>query len=93
MTAAVGDDGDIPGKIFHVLEDFQSRIHADPSDKSEDPPSRNPARTDAVTLTWHEIPAWQKDNEYILTGYRRWVTLAHERDLGNLHDQYIVHYS
>ncbi|KAI8969396.1 HlyIII-domain-containing protein [Trametes punicea] len=23
------------------------------------------------TLTWLEIPEWQKDNEYILTGYRR----------------------
>ncbi|KAI0366813.1 HlyIII-domain-containing protein [Pilatotrama ljubarskyi] len=23
------------------------------------------------TLTWLEIPDWQKDNEYILTGYRR----------------------
>ncbi|EKM58051.1 uncharacterized protein PHACADRAFT_89788 [Phanerochaete carnosa HHB-10118-sp] len=67
-AAAVGDGRDVPG---NVLEDFQSRIHADPNDKSEDPPERDPAHTDTVTLTWHEIPAWQKDNEYILTGYRR----------------------
>jgi adiponectin receptor len=24
-----------------------------------------------MTLSWHEIPEWQRDNEYILTGYRR----------------------
>jgi hypothetical protein len=23
------------------------------------------------TLTWLEIPAWQRDNEYIVSGYRR----------------------
>lgn len=26
------------------------------------------------TLTWLEIPEWQKDNEYILSGYRRCVS-------------------
>ncbi|KZT03812.1 HlyIII-domain-containing protein [Laetiporus sulphureus 93-53] len=26
---------------------------------------------DRLTLTWLEIPAWQRDNDYILTGYRR----------------------
>ena len=25
------------------------------------------------TLTWHQIEEWQKDNEYIVTGYRRQV--------------------
>ena len=24
------------------------------------------------TLTWNQIEAWQKDNEYILSGYRRY---------------------
>ncbi|KAG2139461.1 hemolysin-III related-domain-containing protein [Suillus cothurnatus] len=24
-----------------------------------------------MTLSWHEIPEWQRDNEYILMGYRR----------------------
>jgi hypothetical protein len=28
-----------------------------------------------LTLSWHEIPDWMKDNEYIITGYRRWTTL------------------
>lgn len=23
------------------------------------------------TIGWHEIPHWQRDNEFILTGYRR----------------------
>lgn len=23
------------------------------------------------TLTWKEIPDWQRDNDYILTGYRQ----------------------
>ncbi|OJA17662.1 hypothetical protein AZE42_03012, partial [Rhizopogon vesiculosus] len=30
--------------------------------------SPNKERT---TLSWHEIPEWQRDNEYIRTGYRR----------------------
>ena len=59
--------------LLHVLEDLQSRIHSDPNDKPDAPPEKDPSTTDALTLTWHEIPAWQKDNEYILTGYRRWV--------------------
>lgn len=25
-----------------------------------------------LTLEWLEIPEWQRDNEYILTGYRRY---------------------
>ncbi|OSD01469.1 HlyIII-domain-containing protein [Trametes coccinea BRFM310] len=30
-----------------------------------------PGKVLSKTLTWLEIPDWQKDNEYILTGYRR----------------------
>ncbi|KAH9899349.1 HlyIII-domain-containing protein [Cubamyces lactineus] len=30
-----------------------------------------PDKLSRKTLTWLEIPDWQKDNEYILTGYRR----------------------
>lgn len=26
----------------------------------------------ARLLAFHEIPAWQQDNEYILSGYRYW---------------------
>ena len=32
------------------------------------------------TLTWLEIPEWQKDNEYILSGYRRCVCADPEGD-------------
>ncbi|KAH9855334.1 HlyIII-domain-containing protein [Lenzites betulinus] len=42
------------------------------------------------TLTWVEIPAWQQDNEYILTGYRRatasWRTCA-ASVFGYLHNE------
>jgi adiponectin receptor len=24
-----------------------------------------------LTLSWYEIAEWQRDNEYIMTGYRR----------------------
>ncbi|CCL99603.1 uncharacterized protein FIBRA_01621 [Fibroporia radiculosa] len=37
--------------------------------------SANDSKADRRTLTWLEIPAWQKDNEYILTGYRRSVAV------------------
>lgn len=57
--------------LLHALEDFQSHIHSDPIDKPDAPPEQEPTKTSSLTLTWHEIPAWQKDNEYILTGYRR----------------------
>jgi hypothetical protein len=32
-------------------------------------PKRNASAK--LTLSWLDIPEWQKDNEYILTGYRR----------------------
>ncbi|PIL23492.1 hypothetical protein GSI_14803 [Ganoderma sinense ZZ0214-1] len=35
------------------------------------------ARKASKTLTWLEIPEWQRDNEYILTGYRR-TGIVHE---------------
>ena len=34
-------------------------------------PSRDESqKSAALTLSWTEIPDWQKDNDYILTGYR-----------------------
>ena len=27
----------------------------------------------ARMLTWHQLEEWQKDNEYITQGYRRWA--------------------
>lgn len=33
------------------------------------PPATRPS-AEARTVTWHEIPEWQRDNEYILSGYR-----------------------
>ena len=34
------------------------------------------ARKASKTLTWREIPEWQRDNEYILSGYRRCVRVV-----------------
>ncbi|KAI0720700.1 HlyIII-domain-containing protein [Cerioporus squamosus] len=33
--------------------------------------SKARGKTSSKTLTWLELPEWQKDNEFILTGYRR----------------------
>lgn len=30
----------------------------------------------AKTITWSELPEWRKDNEYIVTGYRRFAANA-----------------
>ena len=39
-------------------------------------PSRSlPKQSASRTLTWTEIPEWQRDNDYILTGYRQWVVV------------------
>ena len=72
-TDTVCSGGGAGDKVLHTLEDLQSRIHADPNDKVDAPPEQDPAETSSLTLTWNEIPAWQKDNEYILTGYRRYA--------------------
>ena len=46
-----------------------SRQRRDPG--SEDKPqSQSAAVVDHRLKTWHEIPSWQQDNEYILSGYR-----------------------
>lgn len=57
--------------VLKALEDFQARIHSDPNDKPQIDEPLVPPSPDALTLTWNEIPPWQQDNEYILTGYRR----------------------
>ncbi|EIW78393.1 HlyIII-domain-containing protein [Coniophora puteana RWD-64-598 SS2] len=51
-------------------------LKVDVPDGSSNSPSASPMhgrpREKAPkTLTWNEIPLWQRDNEYILTGYRR----------------------
>ena len=46
-----------PGRLAHAVEELKA------------------AEKDAIeyikTLTWEQIDEWQKDNEYILSGYRR----------------------
>ena len=62
--------------LENVVED---RIFTGPEDRPDSTPLLDPNRTkqsrQRKTLTWQEIPAWQRDNEYILTGYRRYVSL------------------
>ena len=29
-----------------------------------------PLKAEARTVTWHEVSEWQRDNKYILSGYR-----------------------
>ncbi len=72
MTAQA-PNGTNEGGPLHALEEFQSRIHSDPNDKPDEPPILDATQTRSpnLTLTWQEIPSWQKDNEFILTGYRR----------------------
>ena len=65
-------EADVGEKLLHTLEGTQSRVHSDPdSARLNASPERDPSRTNSPTVTWHEIPSWQQDNEYILTGYRR----------------------
>ena len=64
-------------RAFEAFEDFaESRVLTVPEDRPDRPPLINPDTPllrHKLTLTWQEIPAWQQDNEYILTGYRRYV--------------------
>lgn len=60
--------------VLHALEELESRVHPDPDDAPDRPPiidPQSPSSRDKLTLTWKEIPSWQQDNEFILTGYRR----------------------
>ena len=79
-TIQNGDQLEDPG-ILRAFEEFaETRILAGPEDRPDRPPLIDPNSRRArkkVTLTWQEIPAWQQDNEYILTGYRRYVEITH----------------
>ena len=44
-------------KISHVIDEVKTVEHE--------------ALAYVKTLTWHQIEAWQRDNEYILSGYRK----------------------
>lgn len=62
--------------ILHTLEDFQSRIHYDPNDKPPgDEPFVKPKDPNALLLRFEELPPWRQDNEFIRSGYRRYVCL------------------
>ena len=68
-------DGEDDPSILRAFEEFtESRVLAGPEDRPDRPPLVDPdtplLRKKRV-LTWQEIPGWQQDNEYILTGYRR----------------------
>ena len=69
--------GDDEPSILRAFEEFtESRVLAGPEDRPDRAPLLDPDSPRARkkrTLTWQEIPAWQQDNEYILTGYRRCV--------------------
>lgn len=59
-----------------VLTPLKGRIHSDPTDKPQIDGSPVPPKLGSLTLSWHEIPPWQQDNEYIITGYRRCSTFS-----------------
>lgn len=57
-----------------ALEHFESRVLSDVDQRPDRPPildPNSPLAKGKRTLTWKEIPSWQQDNEYILSGYRR----------------------
>ena len=68
-------------RILHTLEDFQSRIHYDPNDKPPgEEPLVKPKDPNALLLRFEELPPWRQDNEFIRSGYRRYV-LAFARSI------------
>ncbi|KAJ3540853.1 hypothetical protein NM688_g6169 [Phlebia brevispora] len=72
-TPQTPDQSHGPG-ILHALEEFESHIHSDLDERPDRPPiidPNSPQSKGRRTLTWKEIPSWQQDNEFILTGYRR----------------------
>ena len=78
-TMSKADQNGDPG-VLRAFEEFaETRVFAGLEDRPDrapliDPNSKRARRKH--TLTWQEIPAWQQDNEYILTGYRRCVHIA-----------------
>lgn len=71
----------VGAKVLHTLEDFQARIDQNlgPNDKPPIEEPLVPPNPNSLTLAWNEIPPWQQDNEYILTGYRRFGELNARR--------------
>ncbi|PSK55714.1 hypothetical protein B9Z65_4592 [Elsinoe australis] len=57
---------------------------------TDEVPSVDPKQgEDSLLLHWDQVPEWQQDNRYILTGYRR-VTHSYQRaivSLAYLHNQ------
>ncbi|KAF8068892.1 hemolysin-III related-domain-containing protein [Lyophyllum atratum] len=45
--------------------------HRDLAKKSSKPEKPRTRTKSSRTLTWSELPAWQRDNEHIISGYRR----------------------
>ena len=55
--------------LSHVFESVQSDVAEAPSVNLV---IEKVKEVEAIlTLSWHQLEEWQKDNEYILTGYRR----------------------
>jgi hypothetical protein len=76
VTVSLDQTESAGARLLHTLEDFQSRIHYDPNDKPQiDEPLVNPD-PNALLWTWNELPPWRQDNEYIRTGYRKYVSFC-----------------
>ncbi|KAH7922778.1 HlyIII-domain-containing protein [Leucogyrophana mollusca] len=56
-------------KTNHINGELKSPVQNGQAEQPAEPLFRisNKVRT----LAWHQIPEWQRDNEYIITGYRR----------------------
>ncbi|TKX25559.1 putative ADIPOR-like receptor 4 [Elsinoe australis] len=64
----------------------RQRLKTPSSDST--PPEQVPlvdpkGREDSLLLHWDQVPEWQRDNRYILTGYRR-ATYSYRKAIGSL---------
>ncbi|OJT07491.1 hypothetical protein TRAPUB_1676 [Trametes pubescens] len=68
-----------PPRQRKTRRDDPASVIKDPNSPSsllakDAPHTSMPGKAQSKTLTWLELPEWQRDNEYILTGYRRYVS-------------------
>ncbi|KAF3481875.1 uncharacterized protein GIQ15_04634 [Arthroderma uncinatum] len=60
-----------PGREMMLRTEIKKQQKQGVNTSTVDAPTTRRKKSEARIVTWHEAPKWQRDNKYILSGYRR----------------------